>query len=77
MTNTRGLDDFPRDLTHELPPQLRAAVARLGRTTAAVRLYRRRGWNDSAVLVARNRDRAEVQRILDELEHQEQNPPLF
>lgn len=77
MSNPRGLDDFPRDLTHELPPNLRAAVGRLGRSTAAVRVYRRRGWNASAALARRDRDRAEVQRLIDELEHQENNPPLF
>lgn len=77
MANVRGLDDFPAHLDKSLPLHVRQQFARLGRAGAALRLYRRRGWNDSAVLLQRDREAATLTAMLDELEHLENNPPLF
>lgn len=77
MASTRGLDPFPDDDDVDFPPEVRAQFKRLGRASSALRLYRRRGWNPSAVLLQRNREADALKQLLDELEHRENNPPLF
>lgn len=77
MGSTRGLDDLPRDLVADFPPYVREAFYRYRRSGAAVRLYRRRGWPDSAVSVQHARDKRDLQTALDRFEHAELNPPLF
>lgn len=77
MANPRGLDDFPAQWDESLPIELRQQFSRLGRASAALRLYRRRGWNPSAVLLQRDREAATLTAMLDELEHRENNPTLF
>lgn len=65
------------DEDQDMPDELKAAFRRWGRASAALRLYKRRGWNDSAVRFAFERERREVQRIIREMEHREMNPSLF
>ena len=77
MASTRGVDDLPRDLVGDFPPYVREAFHRYRRSSAAVRLYRRRGWNPVAVLYARDRDARDLEDALARFEHDELNPPLF
>lgn len=77
MVNPAGTDDFPRDLVDDFPPDVKAAFHRYRRAGAALRLYRRRGWNPSAVLASVRREREQLERLLERLEHDEQNPRLF
>lgn len=77
MASTRGLDDFPRDLVDDFPPYVRQAFHRYRRSGAALRLYRRRGWNDTAVRFQRDRDAADLRDAIEKWEHREMNPRLF
>lgn len=61
----------------DMPAELRQAFRRWGRASSALRLYRRRGWPESAVLAAFERERREVHRLIAELEDRENNPSLF
>lgn len=77
MPSHLGLDDFPDDVAAEFPPDVRQALATRARAGAALRLYRRRGWNDHAVRFQYDRADRELTTALDRWEHQELNPPLF
>lgn len=77
MRSHLGLDDFPDDVARAFPSDVRRALSDRARAGAALRLYRRRGWNDSAVRFQYRRAQAELDAALDRWEHQETNPPLF
>lgn len=77
MRSHLGLDDFPPDVARAFPSDVREALTRRARAGAALRLYRRRGWNPSAVLLQYRRASADLQAALDRWEHAEQNPTLF
>lgn len=77
MTSHLGLDDFPDDVAAEFPSDVRQALATRSRAGAALRLYRRRGWNDHAVRFQYDRATQELNAALDRWEHLENNPPLF
>lgn len=77
MANVRGLDDFPPSLVDDMPREVRAAIRQVGRAGAALRLYRRRGWNPSAVQHQYERETRNLWAVIDAWEYREQNPPLF
>lgn len=77
MPNIRGLDDFPASVVDEWPAELRAQFARRARAGAALRLYRRRGWNDSAVRLQLDRETSALKRMLDDYAFADANPSLF
>lgn len=77
MPNIRGLDDFPTAALDEWPTHLRQQFARRARAGAALRLYRRRGWNPSAVSLQLDRETATLKRMLDEYAFAYENPALF
>lgn len=77
MATASRPDPFPGNDLDDLPPHVREAFRRWGRASAALRVYRRRGWNPAPVLHQIDRERAHALRLLDELEHAEQNPVLF
>lgn len=77
MANTRGLDDFPSSVVDEWPREIRQQFARRSRAGAALRLYRRRGWNASAVSLQLNRETAALKTMLDDYAFADANPTLF
>nr|CRY95059.1 hypothetical protein [uncultured prokaryote] len=77
MPNVRGLDDFPASALDEWPAPLRAQFARRARAGAALRLYRRRGWNPSAVSLQLDRESAALKKMLDDYAFSDANPTLF
>lgn len=77
MSNTRGLDDFPGSPWDGYSPEIKRAAFANARAVRARRIYRRRGWNTSAVDVAVRRTGDELGRLLSEMEHRENNPTLF
>ena len=77
MASHLGLDDFPDDIAREFPADVREALHARARAGAALRLYRRRGWNDSAVRFQFDRAAAALAIALDRWEDRETNPPLF
>lgn len=77
MRSHLGLDDFPDDVASRFPSDVRSALHARSRAGAALRLYRRRGWNDSAVRFQYNRASSELEAALARWEHAESNPTLF
>ena len=77
MPSHLGLDDFPDNVAAEFPAEVRQALFRRARAGSALRVYRRRGWNDHAVRIQYARASAELDAALDRWEHREMNPPLF
>lgn len=77
MTNTRGLDPFPAHALAGLPDDVLDLYDRWWKAARVVRLYRRRGWNESAVLYARDRARERFVAAHQEWEHRQNNPTLF
>lgn len=77
MPSTRGLDDFPDSVVDEWPRAIRDAYARRAKVGAAVRLYRRRGWNASAVSYQLERENLALKRLLDDYVFASANPTLF
>lgn len=77
MVNPLGVDDFPDSVARHFPADVRDALTRRARSGAALRLYRRRGWNPSAVRFQYDRATADLQAALDRWEHAENNPTLF
>lgn len=77
MASNLGLDDFPDDVARDFPPDVRSALFRRARAGSALRLYRRRGWNDSAVRFQFDRAAADLAIALDRWEDREINPRLF
>nr|CRY96697.1 hypothetical protein [uncultured prokaryote] len=77
MASTRGLDDLPRDLVDDFPGYVRQAFHAYRQSSAALRLYRRRGWNDSAVRLQHDRNTSAVTAAIEKWEHREMNPSLF
>lgn len=77
MASHLGLDDFPDDVASEFPADVKRALVARSRAGAALRLYRRRGWNDHAVRFQYDRAAAELAIALDRWEDRETNPPLF
>lgn len=77
MPSIRGLDPFPPDPWGGAPDYVRQAARAKARSFRAVRLYRRRGWNDSAVAYALERDTAALANAIARWQHLEDNPPLF
>nr|CRY96520.1 hypothetical protein [uncultured prokaryote] len=77
MVDVRGLDAFPRDHFADYPVEIREANRRRARAFSALRLYRRRGWNDSAVRLQHDRESANLKQLLDHLVFAEENPTLF
>lgn len=77
MASHLGLDDFPDDVASEFPADVRRALVARSRAGAALRVYRRRGWNDHAVRFQYDRAAAELALALDRWEYDEANPRLF
>ena len=77
MVNHRGLDDFPSSVVDTWPLAIREAYRRRARAGAALRLYRRRGWNASAVSVQFDRETAALRVLLDDYAFAHANPSLF
>lgn len=77
MTSTRGIDDFPPSPWDDFPPHIKRAAFDNARAVRARRVYRRRGWNTSAVDAAVKRTGDALGAALSELEHLENNPSLF
>lgn len=77
MANIRGLDDFPPGYYDDAPLAVRQAAQRHGRAVHAIRVYKKRGWNDAAVRLQARRAFADLTAALDEWEHDELNPRLF
>lgn len=77
MPSHLGLDDFPDDVAREFPSDVRQALVARSRAGAALRLYRRRGWNDTAVRFQYDRAAHALQVALDAWEDRETNPRLF
>lgn len=77
MTSTRGLDDFPGSIWDHYPREIKRLAFENARAVRARRLYRRRGWNTSAVDAAVKRTGDALGRALSDLEFEENNPRLF
>lgn len=77
MASHLGLDDFPDDVAAEFPSDVRQALVARSRAGATLRMYRRRGWNDSAVRFQYDRAAAALAIALDRWEDRETNPRLF
>lgn len=77
MTSTRGLDPFPPNPFDDAPEYVKVAARAAARSLKAVRLYRRRGWNDTAVAYAYRRDREALANAVARWSHDEDNPRLF
>lgn len=77
MANIRGIDDFPPSPWDGFSPEVKRAAFEHARAVRAARLYRRRGWNASAVDAAVTRTSSRLSTLLQELQHLEDNPPLF
>lgn len=77
MTSTRGLDPFPRNWLDDLPAEVRDAYRTWHKCSRVVRLYRRRGWNDSAVSFANERAKARYHDLYAKHQHELDNPSLF
>lgn len=77
MPSHRGLDDFPTAVLDTWPAEIRAQFARRARAGAALRVYRRRGWNPAAVSLQLDRETAALKRMLDDYAFAEANPTLF
>lgn len=77
MPSHLGLDDFPDDVVAEFPADVKQALIARSRAGATLRLYRRRGWNDSAVRFQYERAATALAIALDRWEHRETNPTLF
>lgn len=77
VSNIRGLDDFPTSVVSGWPAHIRQQFARRARAGSALRLYRRRGWNDSAVSFQLRRETETLKRMLDDYAFSEANPTLF
>lgn len=77
MSSHLGLDDFPDDVVAEFPTDVKQALVARSRAGAALRMYRRRGWNDTAVRWEYERAATALAIALDRWEHRETNPTLF
>lgn len=77
MVSTRGFDDFPSSVVDEWPREIREQFVRRARAGAALRLYRRRGWNASAVSLQLDRETATLKAMLDAYVFADANPTLF
>lgn len=77
MAQAHRPDPFPTGSPDELPRHVRVLLAQYGRAVAALRVYRRRGWNETAVLASVQDKRKRVDNALAALEHGEKNPRLF
>lgn len=72
-----SLERLDDDALDDFPPDVRRAFFEFRRSLAAIRVYERRGWNPSAVLVARERASERLTRLLDDWAFSEENPTLF
>lgn len=77
MVNAHRPDEFPPTSLEGFPLPVRQALARQARAANALRVYRRRGWNQQAARAEFERAKRAVSVALDEMEHDEQNPGLF
>lgn len=77
MASHLGLDDFPDDVVADFPADVKQALLARSRAGATLRMYRRRGWNDSAVRFQFDRAAAALAIALDRWEDRETNPTLF
>lgn len=77
MGSYHSLEHLPDDVFDDLPFEVKRAFHSRARAGAALRLYRRRGWNDSAVRVQLARASESLERAISEWEHRELNPKLF
>lgn len=59
------------------PPYVKAAFLRRARAYRVLRLYRRRGWNESAVVHEYDRATTAMTAAIDQWEFEERNPTLF
>lgn len=73
-----ALEESPRaDAYLGAPGYVRAAAVRQARAFRVLRLYKRRGWNPSAVVTEYTRAREAMGVALEQWEQEESNPPLF
>lgn len=77
MSKAHRPDEFPTTRLEDFPAPVRQALARQARAANALRVYRRRGWNQQAARAEFERAKVAVSLALDEMEHAEQNPGLF
>lgn len=77
MVNAHRPDEFPTTRLEDFPRTVRLALARQARAANALRVYRRRGWNQQAARAEFERAKVAVSVALDEMERDEQNPRLF
>lgn len=77
MSNVIGTEDFPTELLEGAPFELRAALRARGKAIVAERVYRRRGWNTSAIRAEIARRSSQINALLDQWEDRETNPTLF
>lgn len=67
----------PDSVWDDAPSYVRSAMVRKARAWRVLRLYKRRGWNPTAVVTEYSRACDEVHIALDRWEHDELNPSLF
>lgn len=67
----------PEDPWALAPSYVRQAALQKARSWRALLLYRRRGWNESAVRSAFDRDARALREAIDRWEFEESNPYLF
>lgn len=77
MTSIRGTREFPTTDYSAFSPAVGALLDQQRKALSALRVYRRRGWNDAAVIHQLNRLRDSLARELEREEYEWQNPTLF
>lgn len=70
-------EEAPVVTLDQAPLYVRQALMRMQRAARVLGMYRRRGWNDTAVAHEHRRARSEFQAAVDRWEHEELNPALF
>lgn len=77
MTNLKGTSEFPRTDYSWCSPELGALLNEQRKVVAALRVYHRRGYNDSALKHRMNQLSAAIAAQIDREESDYLNPPLF
>lgn len=67
----------PVNTLDQAPLYVRQPLMRMQRASRALGIFRRRGWNDSAVAHAHRIARADFQAAVRRWEHEDLNPKLF
>lgn len=77
MTNTKGLDPFPRSYDASVPASHVPYLEDIRRTANAVRVLRRRGRPAGSAEFRASAAAARYREFLDQEEHARNNPTLF